>query len=88
MVITEVSPDSDAAEKNIATGQVIVEVQGTKVKTPDEVKTQVAEKKKSGKKSVLLLIADGKGELRFVAVPVEKLIGAPRSIPERGSSLR
>lgn len=72
VVITEVSPDSDAAQKNIATGQVIVEVQGTKVKTPDEVKTQVAEKKKAGKKSVLLLIADGKGELRFVAVPVEE----------------
>jgi len=71
VVITEVSPDSDAAQKNIAAGQVIVEVQGAKVKTPDEVKTQVAEKKKSGKKSVLLLIADSKGELRFVAVPVE-----------------
>ncbi len=71
VVITEVNPDSDAAQKNIAAGQVIVEVQGSKVKTPDEVKTQVAEKKKSGKKSVLLLIADGKGELRFVAVPVE-----------------
>ncbi|MDA7947606.1 MAG: Do family serine endopeptidase [Hyphomicrobiaceae bacterium] len=71
VVITEVNPESDAAQKSIAAGQVIVEVQGAKVKTPDEVKTQVAEKKKSGKKSVLLLIADGKGELRFVAVPVE-----------------
>ncbi|MEM8743441.1 MAG: PDZ domain-containing protein, partial [Pseudomonadota bacterium] len=71
VVITEVNPESDAAQKSIAAGQVIVEVQGTKVNSPDDVKTQVSEKKKAGKKSVLLLIADGKGELRFVAVPVE-----------------
>lgn len=71
VVITEVDPDSDAARKNISAGNVIVEAKGTKVKSPEEVKAQVEAAKKSGRKSVLLLLADGMGELRFVAVSVE-----------------
>ena len=71
VVITDVDPDSDAARKNISAGNVIVEVKGTKVKSPDDVKAQVQAAKKTGRKSVLLLISDAKGDLRFVAVSVE-----------------
>ncbi|MEJ2123202.1 MAG: trypsin-like peptidase domain-containing protein [Alphaproteobacteria bacterium] len=70
LVVTEVNPDSDAARKNISEGNVIVEVKGTKVASPDDVKKEVEAAKKSGRKSVLLLIADPKGDLRFVAVSV------------------
>lgn len=72
VVITEVDPDSDAARKNIVAGNVIVEVKGAKVSSPDEVAKEVKATKTSGRKSVLLLIADSKGDLRFVAVAVDE----------------
>lgn len=72
VVITEVDPDSDAARKNIAEGNVIVEVKGAKVTSPDQVSKEVEATRESGRKSVLLLIADAKGDLRFVAVAVDE----------------
>lgn len=72
VVITDVDPDSKAAEKNIKPGDVIVEVTQEAVKRPGEVAQRVGELKKSGRKSVLFLIAGPKGELRFVAVPIER----------------
>ncbi|MFQ5625075.1 MAG: DegQ family serine endoprotease [Methyloligellaceae bacterium] len=72
VVITEVDPDSDAATKNIAAGNVIVEVKGKKVQTPSDVKEAIESAKKSGRSSVLLLIGGGKGELRFVALSLKE----------------
>ena len=51
-------------------GDVIVEVTQERVNDPGEVAARVAAVRKSGRKSVLLLISDAKGGLRFVAVPV------------------
>ncbi|MGI9382822.1 MAG: Do family serine endopeptidase [Methyloligellaceae bacterium] len=70
VVVTKVDPESIAAQKNIKPGNVIVEVTQEEVKTPTDVTDRVDSVKKSGRKSVLLLISDAKGELRFVAVPI------------------
>ena len=69
VIITEVKPNSPAAQKDVKPGEVIVEVTQEKVKQPQDVKTRLLAVKKSGRKSVLLLLSDAKGELRFVAVP-------------------
>jgi serine protease Do len=69
VVITEVKPNSPAAQKDVKPGDVIVEVTQEKVKQPQDVKARLLAVKKSGRKSVLLLLSDTKGELRFVAVP-------------------
>jgi len=69
VVITEVKPDSPAAKKNVKPGDVIVEVTQEKVKQPQDVRARLLAVKKSGRRSVLLLLSDSKGELRFVAVP-------------------
>ena len=69
VVITEVKPNSPAAQKNVKPGDVIVEVTQEKVKQPQDVKARLLAVKKSGRRSVLLLLSDTKGELRFVAVP-------------------
>ncbi len=71
VVVMEVDPESAAAEKNIKPGDVIVEVTRSEVTKPSEVRSQVDAVKKAGRKSVLMLIDDGKGELRFVALPVD-----------------
>jgi serine protease Do len=70
VVITDVDTNSPAALKDVKPGDVIVEVTQERVKDPGEVVARVAAVKKSGRKSVLLLISDAKGGLRFVAVPV------------------
>ena len=69
VVITKVKPDSPAAQKDVKPGDVIVEVTQEKVKQPQDVKARLLAVRKSGRKSVLFLLSDAKGGLRFVAVP-------------------
>jgi serine protease Do len=69
VIITEVAPDSPAAQKNVKPGDVIVEVTQEKVTQPQDVIARLQAVKRSGRRSVLLLLSDAKGELRFVAVP-------------------
>jgi hypothetical protein len=52
-------------------GDVIVEVAQEAVTNAADVKKRVDQVKKDGKKSVLLLVANGEGELRFVALSVQ-----------------
>lgn len=71
VVVTEVDPESTAAEKGITAGDVIVEVAQEEVKSPDDVTKTVDKQKALGRKSVLLLVADGKGDLRFIALKID-----------------
>ncbi len=71
VVITSVDGTSDAAEKRLSAGDVIVEVAQEAVSSAADIKKRVEQLKKDGKKSVLLLVANGDGELRFVALSVQ-----------------
>jgi serine protease Do len=71
VIITNVDGSSDAAEKRLSPGEVIVEVAQEAVSTAAEVKKRVDQLKRDGKKSVLLLVANSDGELRFVALSVQ-----------------
>jgi serine protease Do len=71
VVITSVDGTSDAAEKRLAPGEVIVEVAQEAVSNAAEIKKRVEQLKKDGKKSVLLLVSNADGELRFVALSVQ-----------------
>src|SRR5689334_5106391 len=71
VIITGVDNNSDAAEKRLSAGDVIVEVAQEAVSNAGDVKKRVDQVKKDGKKSVLLLVANGQGELRFVALSVQ-----------------
>jgi serine protease Do len=71
VIITSVDGSSDAAEKRLSAGEVIVEVAQEAVSNAADVKKRVDQLKKDGKKSVLLLVANGDGELRFVALSVQ-----------------
>jgi len=66
-----VDGSSDAAEKRLSPGEVIVEVAQEAVSSAADVKKRVEQLKKDGKKSVLLLVANAEGELRFVALGVQ-----------------
>src|SRR6266581_3935075 len=71
VIITGVDGTSDAAEKRLSAGDVIVEVAQEAVSNAADIKKRVEQLKKDGKKSVLLLVANGDGELRFVALSVQ-----------------
>src|SRR4051812_9454736 len=71
VVITNVDASSDAAEKRLSAGEVIVEVAQEAVSNAADIKKRVEQLKKDGKKSVLLLVSNAEGELRFVALSVQ-----------------
>jgi serine protease Do len=71
VIITNVDSASDAADKRLSAGDVIVEVAQEAVSNAGDVKKRVDQLKKDGKKSVLLLVSNADGELRFVALSVQ-----------------
>ncbi|ALK10681.1 DegQ family serine endoprotease [Blastochloris viridis] len=68
VAVTGVDRDSPASEKGLQPGQVIVEVAQEQVASPADVQRRLDALKKEGRKSVLILVANADGELRFVAV--------------------
>ena len=71
VIITNVDGSSDAADKRLSAGDVIVEVAQEAVSNAGEVKKRLDQLKKDGKNSVLLLVSNPEGELRFVALKVQ-----------------
>ncbi|MET0427052.1 MAG: DegQ family serine endoprotease [Microvirga sp.] len=71
VVVTRVDPNSNAADKRIQAGEVIVEVGQEPVSNPADVTKRIDALKTEGRKSALLLVANAQGEVRFVAVSIE-----------------
>ncbi|QLF70796.1 Do family serine endopeptidase [Peteryoungia desertarenae] len=71
VLISKVLPGSRAEERGLKAGDVIVEVSQEFLKTPQEVAEALASLKGEGRRSAYLMIADAKGDLRLIAVPLE-----------------
>jgi serine protease Do len=71
-VITKVDPDSDAADKGLQPGDVVLRVGNRVVRNPADFQAGVAEAKKGGRSSVLLLVAHAQGQTGFVAIDIDK----------------
>ncbi|GJD47914.1 Periplasmic serine endoprotease DegP [Methylobacterium crusticola] len=71
VVVTRVDPNSNAADKRIQAGDVIVEVGQEPVNSPADVTRRIDQIKKDGRKSALLLVSNKEGEVRFVALSLE-----------------
>jgi serine protease Do len=70
VLVTAVDPTSPAADKNVRAGDVIVEVAGQKVTTPDQIVARLSADQKAGKKVELFLISRG-GNLAFVGLTLK-----------------
>ncbi|HSZ74062.1 MAG TPA: DegQ family serine endoprotease [Rhizomicrobium sp.] len=69
VVITKVDPNSDAADKGLLPGDVLMSIGNQPVHTPQDVQSRVANAHAQGRKSVLLLVGTTNGP-RFVAVDI------------------
>jgi serine protease Do len=67
VVITRVDPNSDAADKGLQPGDVVVSVGNRPVHSPQEVKATVQAAQAAGRNTVLVLVAGEAGQ-RFVAI--------------------
>ena len=68
VLVTDVDPDSAAADKGLKEGDLILEVAGKSVSRPSEVAQAIDAAKSDGKKSVLMRVKSGEGE-HFLALP-------------------
>lgn len=70
VVITAVEPSSEAVEKGLMEGDVIVEINQTQVQTPQDAVDMFDKAKKAGRNSVLLLI-NREGDVQFIALKLK-----------------
>jgi len=71
VLITGVDANSPAAEKRLAPGMVIAEVQQQPVANATELQKRVDQLKKDGKKAVVLLVVSPDGDPSFVAISLQ-----------------
>jgi serine protease Do len=71
LVVTDVDPDGDAADRGIQAGDVIVAVNSKEVTSTKDVTAAMAEASKAGRKAVLVQVTRDDTS-RFVALPVAK----------------
>ena len=71
VAVVGVDPNGTAAEQGLTTGDVILDVAGKTVSTPEDVKSGIAAAKSQGKRAVMMRIQTADGA-RFVAVPFPK----------------
>ena len=70
-MIASVAPGSTASDKGLRPGDVIEEVNQQAVEKPADVAKAIDALKTAGKKSALLLVANGAGDVRFVALSLD-----------------
>ena len=67
VVITNVDPNSEAAEKGFRPGDVIVSVGNKNVRAPEDIQLGITDARRANRESVLFLVA-GRGGQRYVAL--------------------
>ena len=71
VVVVDVTKSSSAAEKGLKPGDVIMEAAQEEIKSTGQVTGKIDDAKRSGRKSILLLI-ERQGDLRFIALRLDK----------------
>ncbi|MBY0338996.1 MAG: Do family serine endopeptidase [Acetobacteraceae bacterium] len=76
VVVTEVAPNSPAAERELRPGDVILEVQQERVTTPQELQERIERLRRQGRATALFLV-EGQGGQRFVPLRLAPPRGQP-----------
>jgi serine protease Do len=70
VAVSQVDPNSNAADQGLKRGDIIIEVQSKAVSTPDDVARTIREARDKGRKNVLVRLRSRDQE-RFLALPIE-----------------
>ena len=82
VLVTAVEPGSEAEEKSLKPGEVIVQVSQTDVTEPDQVIERINKLKSEGRRTVMLLVSGADNKLRFVSLRFEEVpVPAPEPAP-------
>lgn len=71
VLIAEVSEGSEAEEKGVVAGEVIVEIAQETMATPAAVEARISELREEGRRNALLMVAQADGTLRFVTLRMD-----------------
>jgi serine protease Do len=71
VVVAEVDPSGPAADFGFKAGDVILEVGGKTVGTPDELRKALGQAREEGKRSILMRVKSEQGT-RYVAIPLSR----------------
>ena len=71
VIVLEVDPASPAAERHVKAGDVVVEVAQEAVTSIEDIAKGIERVRTAGRNAVLLRLEDAKGDMRFVAVPIQ-----------------
>ncbi|AQS42032.1 MAG: Protease Do [Candidatus Tokpelaia hoelldobleri] len=71
VVVTDVDPDSDAAENGLRPGDVILRVNGREIAKTADISTAMEEAVKQGRNAVLLQV-ETNGQTHFVPIPIRR----------------
>ncbi|HEY2070230.1 MAG TPA: Do family serine endopeptidase [Rhizomicrobium sp.] len=69
VLVTRVDPNSDASDKGIQPGDVVITVAGKPVRTPQDIKSRIADAHAVGRNSVLVLVI-ANGTQRYLALKI------------------
>ena len=86
VLVTAVEPGSEAEEKSLKPGEVIVQVSQTDVTEPDQVIERINKLKSEGRRTVMLLVSGVDNKLRFVSLRFEEAPATPAPEPEPAPS--
>jgi len=70
-VVIEIDPKGLASEHGVKTGDVILDVGGTKVGAPADVRNAIMDAHKNGKRTVLMRLKSDE-VTKFVAIPIAR----------------
>ena len=70
VAVSSVDPNSKAADQGLRRGDIIVEVNGKPVSTPDDVSDSIRDAREKGRKNVLLQVRS-RDQQRFLALPID-----------------
>ena len=71
VLVTDVDVRSEAARRGMKRGDVILQTNQGVVQVPADVIRNIQAAASSGRKSILLLVQNGGGQVAFVALPIE-----------------
>jgi serine protease Do len=71
VLITQVDPNSIAAERGVVAGDVIAEIAQEAVSAPQDVVARIEALKRQGRRNALLMLSSKTGEIRFVPLRMD-----------------